>query len=578
MVLSFLNTLLSYPLLIYIVIIFLSTCTACAPKITLSRGQEPYVQSPQLTAHPEAYYHFLNAQKCMSEQNVNCALREFERAISFDPTSSYLHLQVCQVYALQGNGDTAIEWCEKAVELNPSDYNARTMLARIYSALDRSNDAISQYESLIALYPDNEEPYLSLALIYSAQKEYRKAIKLLNRLLRQGVRSENVFILFGNIYAEMHKNRKAEAFYHKALAINELSLPAREGLLLLYENDNNIALAISLCHEILASEPDNIKIREKLASLYLKSIDLAEARNQYVIIRSSKPYLWYETTIKIGLICFEQHSWDCAVEEFTNALNKNPGDDRAAYYLGSALEKVEHYEEAIHYFTKIPVSSWYFSHAQINRAFILDTLGQHDEAQRIVEEARSLKKTDPDLCRFLASVYEKKGKYHEAIAVLKDALSEQANDEDLLFYLGVLYDKATLFHESIEVMKKIIEHNSNHADALNFIGYSWADRGMHLDEAEKFIKKALKLKPNDGYIVDSLGWVYFKKKKLQKALLELEKAIKLVPQDPTISEHLGDVYAAVGNVSKALEYYRKALELEPSKKEILDKINALTTP
>jgi tetratricopeptide (TPR) repeat protein len=100
--------------------------------------------------------------------------------------------------------------------------------------------------------------------------------------------------------------------------------------------------------------------------------------------------------------------------------------------------------------------------------------------------------------------------------------------------------------------------------------------GENLDEAEKLIKEALKYKPDDGYITDSLGWVYFKKGLFQKALKFLEKAIHLVPDDPIILEHLGDAYLKTGSKLKALEYYQQSLKMKKKdKKDIERKIQDL---
>jgi len=114
---------------------------------------------------------------------------------------------------------------------------------------------------------------------------------------------------------------------------------------------------------------------------------------------------------------------------------------------------------------------------------------------------------------------------------------------------------------AIETMKKIIVQNPNHVDALNFIGYSYAEMGINLDEAEMLVKKALSLSPNRGYIIDSLGWVYYKKGDLDRALEHLNKAVKLTSDDPTIMEHLGDIYRDKGNTLRALEFYERGLEL-----------------
>jgi tetratricopeptide (TPR) repeat protein len=146
---------------------------------------------------------------------------------------------------------------------------------------------------------------------------------------------------------------------------------------------------------------------------------------------------------------------------------------------------------------------------------------------------------------------------------------------ELYFRLGVLADKLGQKRETIQYLKSAIKKDPFHVMALNYLGYTYADRGINLDEAEDLIKRALKFRFNDGYIIDSLGWVYYKKKKYDEALVELEKAWKLAPNDQVIGEHLGDVYVKKGFWDKALKTYRRILEVHPNAKEketILKKI------
>lgn len=122
-------------------------------------------------------------------------------------------------------------------------------------------------------------------------------------------------------------------------------------------------------------------------------------------------------------------------------------------------------------------------------------------------------------------------------------------------------------------MQKILSIDPDHADALNYIGYTYAEMGIRLDEALKLIEKALKIKPNSGYIVDSLGWIFFKKGQYDRALELIKKALSLTPDDPTIIEHLGDVFIKKRRYKKALELYLRAIELNhPDKDRIRDKI------
>jgi Flp pilus assembly protein TadD len=124
-------------------------------------------------------------------------------------------------------------------------------------------------------------------------------------------------------------------------------------------------------------------------------------------------------------------------------------------------------------------------------------------------------------------------------------------------------------------MESVLKIDPENADALNFIGYTFADRGIRLDEAEKMIKKALTLKPGNVYMIDSLGWVYFRQNRMDLALKYLKEASAGLPTDATIAEHLGDAYTKAGRVSEAVEIYRQALKLNPANGDLQKKLNEL---
>ncbi len=180
-------------------------------------------------------------------------------------------------------------------------------------------------------------------------------------------------------------------------------------------------------------------------------------------------------------------------------------------------------------------------------------------------------KTTPNetpLYLLLSSFYEKGKQMEKALEVLTSAHQFDKENVDLLFQMGVIFDKMDKFEEMVGRMREVITLNPEHADALNYLGYTFADKGIHLDEALELVQKALKLKPDSGYITDSLGWVYYRKGEYEKAVTELEKAMELAPDDPLITEHLGDSYFKVNLVKKALELYERALQLNPKEDQL----------
>jgi tetratricopeptide (TPR) repeat protein len=182
---------------------------------------------------------------------------------------------------------------------------------------------------------------------------------------------------------------------------------------------------------------------------------------------------------------------------------------------------------------------------------------------------------------FEASLRTKAGDFEGAVAFLQRLQAEDPDDVELLYSLGVVYGEAGRIEDSLRIMHQVVERNRDHAGALNYIGYTWAEQGENLEQAEALIVRALEIRPEDGYITDSLGWVYYMKARpllqsgqleegrglLERAVRELERAAELTGGDPVIAEHLGDAYRLLDDRRRALEMYEEALSLEPRPRE-----------
>jgi tetratricopeptide (TPR) repeat protein len=158
---------------------------------------------------------------------------------------------------------------------------------------------------------------------------------------------------------------------------------------------------------------------------------------------------------------------------------------------------------------------------------------------------------------------------------MEDGLELNPEHAQMRFRLGIVYDQMGERKKSIKQMKKVLALDPAHVNALNYLGYTYADMNIRLDEAEKLIRTALEHKPDDGYITDSLGWVFYQKGDYLKAVTYLERAAELVPDDPIIREHLGDVYLKLDESRKALESYRRAMSLDPENQGVREKIDSL---
>ncbi len=208
-------------------------------------------------------------------------------------------------------------------------------------------------------------------------------------------------------------------------------------------------------------------------------------------------------------------------------------------------------------------------------AFLLKQKGRLDEAIGVLEQGLADHPGIRQWMSSLASLYEDAGRSKDSLKLLRKAVKAYPRDKDLLMQLIMCLDSVGKQDEAMNLAGRLLHMDENFVPALNYLGYTYADKGIKLNRAEVLVKKALSLRPGDGYIVDSMGWVYYKKGELDKAVKYLERAHALAPGDPIVTEHLGDVYRKQGALYKALDIYKKALglsEKEKDKERILLKI------
>ncbi|MGH6954092.1 MAG: tetratricopeptide repeat protein, partial [Alphaproteobacteria bacterium] len=132
----------------------------------------------------------------------------------------------------------------------------------------------------------------------------------------------------------------------------------------------------------------------------------------------------------------------------------------------------------------------------------------------------------------------------------------------LLYARGIALERSKQWPRAEADLLRALEFRPEQALVLNYLGYSWADRGENLERAREMIERAVALRPNDGYIVDSLGWVHYRMGQYDKAVIHLERALELKSGDAVITDHLGDAYWQAGRKTEARFQWRRALTLD----------------
>lgn len=228
-------------------------------------------------------------------------------------------------------------------------------------------------------------------------------------------------------------------------------------------------------------------------------------------------------------------------------------------------------QKALQFLDLVPQSDAHYSQALQFRIQLLYTLGRENEAVGLMEQGKRL---FPGQARFpllQAGYLMEKKRLPEAREVLETALKVRPDDEDLLYQFGAVLDRLGDRKAALSVMQRIVDKSPEHADALNYIGYTLVEENRDLERALSLIKKADRLKPNNGYIVDSLAWAYYRLGRLDEAWKQIQRAVSLAQDDPTMWEHYGDIARDMGRRDKAKKGYKAALKLKHESPERVQK-------
>ena len=349
-----------------------------------------------------------------------------------------------------------------------------------------------------------------------------------------------------------------------------------------YEQDKNALRTVDAYGRWLARSGDRkkaIEVYEEFAKVLpdhpLLENTIAEikaGRTPAPLVRSAQAGA-AEVLFGLGSVIGRQGGEDLGLVYLNLALYLDPEHPLARLALGDLYETVKKPELAIEAYAKIPEDSPVKRNAEIQRALNLDSLERTDEARTDLTNLIAKYPNDMEAMIALGNILRARKHYTEAIEVYSKAVAlvpEPTRANWTLFYFrGICYERAKQWPLAEKDFQKSLELNPDQPQVLNYLGYSWVDQGINLDQGLEMIKKAVELRPKDGYIVDSLGWAYFRLGRFEDAVKELERAIELRPEDPTINDHLGDAYWKVGRQLEARFQWRHALDLKPEPEDIV---------
>jgi tetratricopeptide (TPR) repeat protein len=514
----------------------------------------------------EVYYHFILGGLYAEQNNYPQAMAEFELALAGRPDSPSLLLELAQQYYRMAEVAKALELVRKAVRLDPKFKEAYQLQGEMEIAQGRWEEAANTFQTLLQNHPGEEEPQFFLGLTYLQLRRYPQALEIFKKIIQAHPKSDRAYYYLGKLHLAQKQYERAQKAFQETVQLNPLHEGGYLGLGFIYEAIEQPKQALVMYQKVLQINPESLEARERAADQYLQ-LDKPEQAQELIRDLKRRTNNDFEVRFRIALVYLENKRLEESLQEFESLLREKPNSEKVRYGLANALIEKKDYHKAVEVLTPIGPQSDFYTQSLVLRAFILEKEKKVPEAIQLLQNALVAAPKRIDLYLTLSSLYEQNEQLSAGLSILKEGLEVDPENAELYFRSAVLLDKAGKKKEAVQQLKTAITKDPFHISSLNYLGYTYAEKGIHLDEAEELVKRALKFKPNDGFIIDSLGWVYYKKRKWDEALAELEKAWKLVPNDPVIGEHLGDVYVRKNFLEKALKTYRKVLELNPGPKE-----------
>ncbi|GIL02254.1 MAG: hypothetical protein BroJett030_21530 [Alphaproteobacteria bacterium] len=505
-----------------------------------------------------------------------------------------------QLAAKDNDDAAAVAFYERALALDPANEELKQFLFLALTANGRIADAVDIGRQLPQAGPAGGVVRLVVAVHALKQKSWAKVSELLagsnggelDRLVELLLKA---WALYGagnvdgaldtstafagadwaNVVRDYHsgliaaaaaRDAEAEKFFRQAIAdraaaavLSEVYLRAVEALVRVQAKLGKLDEArqtLASGKELLPTHPPFLALGRRLE----EGLPLAP-------LLTSAPQGGSELLYNVGAAISRQGGASFAQSYLQLADYLNPGSDVVVLALADVFENHKDHERANGYYERIDAKSPYWRRARLQYALNLNDLDQVDKAK---ETLKVLIAEDPDdLLAYstLGSVHSQHEEYAEAAEVYDRAVARIATPEqshwDLFYRRGIAHERLKQWEKAEPNFKQALALNPDQPNVLNYLGYSWIDMGINLEEGMAMIRKAVELRPNSGYIVDSLGWAHYRLGQYEDAVRELERAVELMPQDPVINDHLGDAYWKAGRKLEATFQWNHALASKP---------------
>ncbi len=519
------------------------------------------LQAPQAFAKSETSFagNYLAGRAAARLRDGEAAADYVEAALKQDPNNPVLIERLFQLELSGGNIASAEEIAKKVVLFNSQQRMARIVLGlkdfrnRRYPQA-RENFAEAAYTPVGELTST-----LLTAWSYAGEGSLNAALKELDKLDAQESFANFKAFHAALIADYLNSGLRSEAAYKKAYEMAGTSLRVVQAYGNFLERNNRSTDAEKIYRAFLGEVKQNVLVETALANAIAK-----KKPDAFIVTPGAGAG---EALFSLAAAMNDEQSIEVAQVYAQLALSFNADQPVTQSLLGDIYSDMKSYQAAVNAFELVPRSSPLRIYADTQIAINLQRL---DKSQDAIARLNDVIKREPanlDAWISLGNIYRVSDDFNNAITAYTKAIAllpqVETNNWQLYYNRGIAFDRQKIWDKSETDFRKALAISKDEPSVLNYLGYSLIDRGVKLDEAIAMVKRAVDLRPNDGYIVDSLGWAYFTLRDFEQAVNYLERAVELNPADPTIADHLGDAYWHAGRKTEAYFQWQHAKDNGP---------------
>lgn len=510
---------------------------------------------------------YLAARAAGLDRDNQAAAEYYERALASDPDNVIILERAFLLDLSTGRMTKAIDLAKSLADRRPQTKMARLMLGVAAYKDGNQDKARTEYQEAIGgLYNQ-----LIIALLdgwtYAAEGRKPEALKALTAFEAVAAASSIPGYHSALMYDLLGDAPAAEAAFVKVVerdGRDDFRVIETYGDFL--ERQGRRADAVAIYRAYLEGDPENPVIRARLAN--------ADAGKSNARPIASFDDGAAEAIFSISRLLAQEKAIDLPIIYLQMALYLSPDHMPAKMVLASLQERIEAYDEAERLYKAVPPTDPYWRSAQAGLAQIYEASGEKKKAIDILERLVKADANNVEAAVTLGDLYRAEKQFGAAVRVYSgaiDARKAAGDDTWFLYYArGIAYERAKAWGKAEADFFRALEIEPDQPLVLNYLAYSWIEQGIKYDEALRLLHLAAEARPTDGYIIDSLGWAYYRVGDYDKAVEHLERAVVLAPAESVVHDHLGDAYWRVGRRIEARFQWRHALTHKPEEDQVAD--------